>query len=178
MDPKANRLLLDAINQPVEIQAYDPAWPGRFAVERARLLELFPQAFHGIEHIGSTAVPGLAAKPVIDMLGGVESMYVADELLGPLCRAGYDTSKEFNATLGDRRWLMLHENGKRTHHLHLVIYGQTEWSSRLAFRDALRADAGLALRYETLKRSLAALHSGDREAYTAAKGEFIGSCLH
>ena len=59
-------------------------------------------------------MPGLAAKPVIDILAGVESMRTADELLGLLCEAGYDTSKEFNATLKDRRWLMLHENGKRS----------------------------------------------------------------
>jgi GrpB-like predicted nucleotidyltransferase (UPF0157 family) len=173
MDPSMNALLLAAINQRIDIQPYDPAWPGRFATEHARLLQLFPREFCGIEHIGSTAVPGLAAKPVIDILGGVMSLHVADELLGPLCKAGYDTSAEFNVTLKDRRWLMLHENGRRTHHLHLVIYAQMEWQSRLAFRDALRADPGLAFRYETLKRKLALLHVDDREAYTAAKTEFI-----
>jgi GrpB-like predicted nucleotidyltransferase (UPF0157 family) len=122
-------------------------------------------------------VPGLAAKPVIDMMAGVESMRVADELLGPLCRAGYDTSKEFNATLKDRRWLMRHENGKRTHHLHLVIHGDMEWLKCLAFRDALRANHGIASRYEKLKRELAILYSDDREAYTAAKSDFIRSVV-
>jgi GrpB-like predicted nucleotidyltransferase (UPF0157 family) len=145
--------------------------------ERIRLLRLFPEAFCSIEHIGSTAVPGLAAKPVIDMMAGVESMHVADDLLSPLCQAGYDTSMEFNATLKERRWLMLHENGKRTHHLHLLIHGQTEWLRNLAFRDAMRADPGLASRYETLKRECAILHSDDREAYTAAKTSFIRSVV-
>ncbi|MGA2233028.1 MAG: GrpB family protein [Tepidisphaeraceae bacterium] len=177
MDEKPNPILHAAINQRVEIQPYDPGWPARFASERTRLLQLFPGAFRGIEHFGSTAVPGLAAKPIIDILAGVESMLVADEILLPLCQAGYDTSKEFNATLKNERWLMLHENGKRTHHLHLVLHDQSEWRRKLAFRDALRADRALAVRYETLKRTLASLHSDDREAYTAAKSEFITSVV-
>ena len=177
VNPTPTSSLLDAITQRVEIQLYDPEWPCRFAIERTRLLHLFPEVFRGIEHFGSTAVPGLAAKPVIDILGGIESMRVADGMLGPLCDAGYDTSKEFNATLKDRRWLMLHKSGKRTHHLHLVIHGQTDWQRSLAFRDALRADHELALRYETLKRNLAMLHPDDREAYTAAKGDFIKSVV-
>jgi GrpB-like predicted nucleotidyltransferase (UPF0157 family) len=173
MDAKPNPMLLAPINQRVEIQAYDPGWPVRFASERTRLLQLLPDTFRGIEHFGSTAVPGLAAKPIIDILAGVDSMLVADEILLPLCQAGYDTSKEFNATLKDQRWLMLHENGKRTQHLHLVLHGQLEWRRKLAFRDALRADCGLAARYEALKRALASLYCDDREAYTAAKSEFI-----
>ncbi|HMD55070.1 MAG TPA: GrpB family protein [Phycisphaerae bacterium] len=177
MEPRPNPLLLDAINQRIEIQLYDAEWPGRFAIECTRLLYLFPETFLGIEHFGSTAVPGLAAKPVIDILAGIASMHIADELLSPLCRAGYDTSKEFNDTLKNRRWLMLHQNGKRTHHLHLVIFGQTDWQRNLAFRDALRADRELALRYQTLKRNLAAQHPDDREAYTAAKSEFIMSVI-
>ncbi len=161
----------------VEIQPYDPQWPARFAVERARLLQLLPESFLGIEHFGSTAVPGLAAKPVIDILAGVESMRVADELLDPLCEAGYDTSKEFNATLKDRRWLMLHKDGQRTHHLHLVIFGDVNWRRSLAFRDALRGDHALAQRYEFLKQTLAKQPPDDREAYTAAKGAFVDAAL-
>jgi GrpB-like predicted nucleotidyltransferase (UPF0157 family) len=177
MDPRPDPLLINAIKEQIEIQPYDLEWIDRFTHERTRLLKLFPKVFQGIEHIGSTAVPGLAAKPVIDMLGGVASMGVADELLNPLCRAGYDTSKEFNATLKDQRWLMRHKNGKRTHHLHLVVHGDREWQRMLAFRDALRADQGLAARYEKLKRNLAEQHGDNREAYTAAKADFIKSVV-
>src|SRR5262249_5008053 len=81
MDPNPNPLLLAAINQRIEIQHYDHEWLDRFTFERTRLLQLFPEVFKGIEHFGSTAVPGLAAKPVIDILAGVDSMRVADELL-------------------------------------------------------------------------------------------------
>jgi GrpB-like predicted nucleotidyltransferase (UPF0157 family) len=173
MESGLSRSLHEAIHQRVEIVNYDPEWPGRFAIERDRLLGLFSGTFSGIEHFGSTAVPLLAAKPVIDILAGVESMGVADWLLGPLCRAGYDTSKEFNATLKDQRWLMLQENGARKYHLHLVVYGELEWRQKLAFRDALRGDHELALQYERLKRELAMRHFKDREAYTAAKSDFI-----
>jgi GrpB-like predicted nucleotidyltransferase (UPF0157 family) len=177
MDLAPDPLLVEAINQRVEIQSYDPEWPGQFVVERTRLLQRFPEVFKGIEHFGSTAVPGLAAKPVIDILAGVDSLLIADQLLAPLCQMGYDTSKEFNATLPDRRWLMLHKNGRRTHHLHLVVHGQREWQRRLAFRDALRSDQVLALQYEALKRDLAQSLCDDREAYTAAKADFVKSVV-
>jgi GrpB-like predicted nucleotidyltransferase (UPF0157 family) len=177
MDQPLNPLLVAAINQRIALQPYDPAWPARFALERDRLIRLFPRRFQGIEHFGSTAVPGMIAKPIIDILAGVDSMAFADEVLPALCIAGYETSQEFNATLKIRRWLMLYENGKRTHHLHLVLHGQKDWKRSLAFRDMLRADAGLAARYETVKQNLAAKHPDDREAYTAGKTDFINAVL-
>ncbi|HJV94738.1 MAG TPA: inositol monophosphatase family protein [Albitalea sp.] len=154
------------------------AWPGQFQRERDRLLAALPGRFVSIEHIGSTAVPGLAAKPVIDMLGGVTSMAAADALLDDLCAMGYTTSVEYNATLTDRRWLMRHANGRRTHHLHLVVYGADAWRSRIAFRDALRADTTLRQRYLELKQQLAAQYAGDREAYARGKLPFIAQALH
>lgn len=166
-----------AIHEPVHLSAYDPAWPRLFEAERARLFGLFPRAFVAIEHFGSTAVPGLSAKPVIDMLGGVASMDQTDALLEALCGAGYTTSRAFNDSLQGRRWLMRWTEGRRTHHLHLVEHGGAEWRRRLAFRDALRADAGLAADYEQLKRRLAATHGHDREAYTSAKAAFVRDVL-
>lgn len=95
-----------AIHEEVALFPYDPTWPTLFEKERARLLDLFPDEFLAIEHIGSTAVPDLSAKPIIDILAGVDSISRADELLEPLCRAKYATSKEYNASLVGRRWLM------------------------------------------------------------------------
>jgi GrpB-like predicted nucleotidyltransferase (UPF0157 family) len=86
-------------------------------------------------------------------------------------------SRQFNATLTDKRWLMRHANGKRTHHLHLAIPGQPLRRKMVGFRDALRADAGVAARYESLKRKLAAQPANDREAYTAEKTEFINRAV-
>jgi GrpB-like predicted nucleotidyltransferase (UPF0157 family) len=165
-----------AIHEEVRLQPYDPRWPGLFAAERDRLLLLTPQLparLIDIQHIGSTAVPGLVAKPVIDMLAGVESMAAAEALLAPLCANGYTTSAEFNASLNDRKWLMRWADGRRTHHLHIVVHGGQVWAERLRFRDALRADAALAARYAALKAELAAKHPRDRESYTDAKAAFV-----
>ncbi|WP_218313678.1 GrpB family protein [Halomonas sp. 18071143] len=166
-----------AINEPVAIYPYDDAWPLLFEQECSRLLRLFPGDFLAIEHIGSTAVPGLSAKPVIDIMAGVEAMPRADALMEPLCQAKYTTSMEYNASLVGRRWLMRWANGRRTHHLHLMVYESNEWQKRLAFRDALRGNIDIAQQYERNKWAWAAEFSSDREAYTAAKGDFIREVL-
>ncbi|BBI50470.1 hypothetical protein HORIV_28910 [Vreelandella olivaria] len=167
-----------AIHEEVALFPYDLAWPTLFEKERDRLLALFPDQFLAIEHIGSTAVPDLSAKPIIDILAGVDSMSRADELLEPLCRAKYATSMEYNASLVGRRWLMRWADGRRTHHLHLMVYGSEEWHRRLAFRNRLRDSTELAQQYERSKRQWAAAFKTDREAYTAAKGDFIHEALN
>ena len=165
--------LFAAIHEHVALQAHDASWPAGFADERARLLALFPVVLIDVQHIGSTAVDGLVAKPIIDILAGVESMAVDASLAQALGNAGYSTSAAFNATLTDRQWFMRWADGRRTHHLHVVVHGGSVWNQRLGFRDALRASAALRERYAALKSSLAALHPNDREAYTDAKAGFI-----
>lgn len=169
--------LHSAIEEAVRIFPYDERWPSLFEKERCRLMCLFPDCFLAIEHFGSTAVPGLSAKPVIDILAGVDSISRADELMESLCQAKYTTSMEFNASLMSRRWLMRWAEGRRTHHLHLVVYGSHEWCQRLAFRNMLRADTALAERYEQNKQWWAEKFRTDREAYTAAKTSFIWEAL-
>ena len=171
--PEDARSLAAAIEESVSLHAPDPAWAGAFELERDRLLTLVPGVFVEIAHIGSTAVPGLAAKPIIDILAGVASLEGVDALVDRLCEHGYATSNAFNATLTDRRWLMRWKDGHRTHHLHVVAHGGRPWRERLGFRDALRADPALAQRYAALKTRLAAEHRADREAYTAAKADFV-----
>lgn len=162
-----------AIHEEVALVAHDPSWPALFDAERERLLALFPQQLLGIEHVGSTAIPGVPAKPVIDILAGVASMAAADALTAPLLASGYTTSAEFNARLTDRRWFMRWAEGRRTHHLHVVVHGAGEWRRRLLFRDVLRGDQALARRYAELKQALAVQHPADREAYTEAKTAFV-----
>jgi GrpB-like predicted nucleotidyltransferase (UPF0157 family) len=164
-----------AIHEDVVLQAYDARWPDRFVAERDRLLALFPLIFVDIEHIGSTAVPGLVAKPIVDLLAGVETMAMARSLAEPLREAGYTTSVEFNAALTDRQWFMRWARGHRTHHLHIVVHGGPVWARHLRFRDALRASPVFAARYAALKARLAVLHPTDREAYTHAKTAFVTS---
>lgn len=169
--------LHNAIHEDVTLVPYDPRWPILFQAERDRLSGLFPDAFVSIEHFGSTAVPGLSAKPIIDILAGVKSMSLAESLVDPLCQSQYTTSAEFNARLEERRWLMRWANGHRTHHLHLVVYGESEWQRRLAFRDALRSNPELARSYEEHKMHLVSEFGSDREAYTEAKAEFVRKAL-
>ena len=163
-----------AIHEAVALHAYNPQWPALFAAERDRLLGLFPQMI-AVEHIGSTAVPGLSAKPIIDLMAGVASMEMAISLTILLCQSGYTTSSEFNAPLTDRQWFMRWADGHRTHHLHVVVHECDIWNARLKFRDALRGNAGLAARYLQLKQRLASENAQDREAYTLAKTAFIQS---
>lgn len=171
MTPQAS--LQQAIHEEVALVPYDAMWPALFEAERQRLASLFPHQMLDIQHIGSTAMPGMLAKPVIDILAGVASMAVADALVGPLQASSYTTSAEFNATLSDRRWFMRWDQGRRTHHLHLVVLGDTEWRRRLYFRDRLCADPVLAQSYALLKQALAVQHGADREAYTQAKTAFV-----
>lgn len=161
----------------VTLEPANPAWPRLFEKEKTRLLEAFPSHFKGLEHIGSTAVPGLDAKPIVDMLGGVTSLAEADALLEPLCVLGWDTSPAFNATLLDRRFLLRWPEGVRTHHLHLVVYGSEAWHERLKFRDCLRAHPDVAQRYLALKLELAERYRDNREAYTGAKTAFVREAL-
>ena len=167
-----------AIYEIVKLYDHDASWPAAFLVERERLISLFPAQFVEVEHIGSTAIPGLKAKPIIDILAGVKSMAVAEALAESLCRSGYTMSAEFNKTLVDRKWFMRSANGRRTHHLHVVVHGAKPWNERILFRDALRQQPELAARYAALKSQLAETHRTDREAYTDAKAEFIrAACI-
>jgi GrpB-like predicted nucleotidyltransferase (UPF0157 family) len=166
-----------AIHEEVALVPWQAGWPALFEAEKRRLLGLFPGRLVQVEHFGSTAVPGMPAKPVIDILAGVESMAVAEALFEPLLAHGYTTSREFNAMLPDRKWFMRASGGRRTHHLHVVVFGSAQWDERLRFRDLLRADAALARSYAALKEDLAARHRGDREAYTEGKSAFVAAAI-
>lgn len=162
-----------AIHEEVALVEYNPHWPAMFLAERERLMKRFSVQMLDVQPFGSTAIPGMPAKPIVDLLAGVESMEVADSLVEPLLHYGYTTSAEFNASLSDRRWFMRWAEGHRTHHLHVVVLGGQQWRRRLRFRDLLRSDADLARRYALLKKEAAARHTADREAYTDAKSDFI-----
>jgi GrpB-like predicted nucleotidyltransferase (UPF0157 family) len=165
-----------AINDAIRVEAYDADWPGRFGAERDRLAALAPELMT-IEHIGSTAMPGLAAKPIIDIMAAVPSLDVADQLVHRLCANGYITSADFNRKLLDRRWLMRYAGGCRTHHLHLLRADSAHWTECIRFRDLLRRDGKLMEQYAALKRTLADAFGSDRESYGNAKATFITSAI-
>ena len=151
----------------VELVEYDPGWPALYELERKRLAPLL-EALE-IHHIGSTAVPGLLAKPIIDIVALVRDL---DAPIAALIDSGYQYARAFNATLTHRRFLCYPTASHRTHHLHLVD-DRTELERRLRFRDRLRTDPALTAEYVTLKRALAARYPEDREAYTEAKAPFV-----
>jgi GrpB-like predicted nucleotidyltransferase (UPF0157 family) len=159
----------------VVIVDYDPEWPRLFEEERRRLRAALPRA-GSIEHMGSTSVPGLGAKPIIDIMVGVRDRAEADMFQKRLEPAGYlDVTPE----PGETEWFYCLGRGTRQlyYHVHLVIEGSRHWRRQLAFRDKLRADPGLAAEYDALKRRLADYHGEDREGYTEAKTEFITGVL-
>ncbi len=155
------------------LTSYSAEWPQKFEIAKGELVAEFSDEFLGIEHIGSTAIPGISAKPIIDILVGVRSMQCADEVIPRLLKRGWDTSEEFNRTIGERRFLLKWPDGVRTHHLHLVIFEGPHWFPALVFRDRLKKDSALCSDYENLKHSLAQRFGDDREGYTAAKETFI-----
>jgi len=160
---------------PVIIADYDPLWPSQFDAERAILLEAIgPWLVGPIEHVGSTAIPGLAAKPVIDIMAGVETLDASRAAIAALAGHQY-CYYPYRADV--MHWFCKPSPAHRTHHLHLVPYGSPHWIRQIAFRDYLRAHAAVADEYAQLKRRLADEHRFDREAYTDAKTPFIEAVL-
>ncbi|MEA2351164.1 MAG: hypothetical protein QOG86_2105 [Thermoleophilaceae bacterium] len=155
----------------VRIDPYDPGWPARFGEERA-LLEgvLDGWITGGIHHAGSTAVPGLAAKPVIDILVGVAGLDRARPCIEPLAGLGYLYAPY---RPDEMLWFCKPSPERRTHHLHIVPTGSPRFRAELGFRDHLRAHRLVAADYEALKRELAERFPHDREAYTEAKSDFV-----
>ncbi len=160
---------------PVRLAAYDPSWPSLFDSERAVLLNVLSVWLSGpIEHIGSTAVPGLVAKPVIDIMAGVQGLDASRPAIDTLVQRGW-TYFPYRAEI--MHWFCKPSPAFRTHHLHLVPFGSPLWVERLAFRDCLRRDPVVAAEYAALKRDLARRYEFDREAYTDAKEPFVRQVL-
>jgi GrpB-like predicted nucleotidyltransferase (UPF0157 family) len=166
---------LRAGEEPVVVVAHDPAWALRFEEDRAVLERLLaPWLNGGIHHIGSTAVAGLAAKPVVDVLAGVRSLVEARAAIPVLVEDGW-LYAPYRAE--EMHWFCRPSASRRELHLHVVETGSPAYRRRLAFRDALRADPALRERYTRLKEDLAARFHDDRDAYTRAKAEFIDSAI-
>jgi GrpB-like predicted nucleotidyltransferase (UPF0157 family) len=160
---------------PVRLVPYDPSWPSLFEAERT-VLEgvLGPWLAGSIEHVGSTAVPGLLAKPVIDIMAAVHSLDASRPAISVLVHRGWF---HFPYRADVMHWFGKPSPAFRTHHLHLVPFRSPLWIERLAFRDCLRCSPAVAAEYAALKQSLAQRYEFDREAYTEAKGPFVQQVL-
>jgi GrpB-like predicted nucleotidyltransferase (UPF0157 family)/GNAT superfamily N-acetyltransferase len=162
-------------SEPVSISRYDPDWPARFERERAALEgAIGGWITGGIHHVGSTAVPGLDAKPIIDILAGVADLEASRACFEPLAGLGYVYAPYLPEQM---HWFCKPHPARRTHHLHLVPTGAGRFDDELAFRDRLREQPRTARAYAALKHNLAARFRDDREAYTEAKADFIRETL-
>jgi GrpB-like predicted nucleotidyltransferase (UPF0157 family) len=162
----------------VRIHASDPRWPALFSSEADRLNAMIAHRDLGplaLEHVGSTAVPGLAAKPILDLMAGLPPDTDWKPYVSTLLAAGYEARGPQG--IAERELFVLGPEESRTHHLHVVEKGSRFWIDHLEFRDRLRGDPELAGSYAKLKYDLAARHIGDREAYTSGKAAFIAAVL-
>ncbi len=155
----------------LKIVAYDPAWVDGYRRARDRLMGLPGSPFADVEHIGSTAVPGLAAKPVVDMLASVENLGAVEAFSARLEDLGY---RERDAGFAYRKLLQrTASDGRLSYNLHIVTTAAWPEATERLFRDWLCAHPDVADAYADLKVALAARHGGDLRAYTDAKSDFI-----
>jgi GrpB-like predicted nucleotidyltransferase (UPF0157 family) len=164
-------------DQAIELTDYDPGWLDQFREQQVRLTELLrPWLAAPIEHVGSTAVPGLRAKPIIDLLAPVRSLAVARAAIPELEGDGWlywaeDPNQHY------RLWFLRPDPAARTHHLQILEFGGRDFLAITSFREALRNDPVLRDAYARLKQDLARRHRDDRNAYTNAKSDFVRSVL-
>jgi GrpB-like predicted nucleotidyltransferase (UPF0157 family) len=154
----------------IRVVPYDPDWPRRFEAERVPLEGALAAWLEGgIHHIGATSVPGLAAKPFVDMMAGVRDLEEARAAYTPLLANGWEHRPH--------RPGIAHHFSKPGYGLHLTEPGSDLWNERLAFRDALRADPELVGEYAALKLGLAEEHPDDPRAYLEGKRQFVARVL-
>jgi GrpB-like predicted nucleotidyltransferase (UPF0157 family) len=159
---------VSGLSERVELFDHDPSWAEVFELERARLAPVFDESAVGIEHIGSTSVPELCAKPIVDILVGLRQLELSDEQVAAMKELGYQYLGEYG--LPGR--LFFRKGEPRTHNVHVVRRGGEHWERQLLFRDALRTDPEERRSYDAFKRRLAA-EGHPREVYTELKTPFI-----
>ncbi|MEX2214573.1 MAG: GrpB family protein [Phycisphaeraceae bacterium] len=155
----------------VRLAEYSPDWPRTFERERERILAACGDHLHAIEHVGSTSVPGLIAKPVLDIMPALRTPQAGEAIIEPMTALGYEYRGAFG--LPGRFFFVLRSGDDNVVHCHAWPREHPQVRRHVAFRDYLRAHPEAAAEYAALKRKLAGQHETDREAYTDAKDEFI-----
>lgn len=154
----------------ITVEVYNPDWPRQFEEEAEGWRNILGDSFRAIHHVGSTAVPGLMAKPIIDILLEVEDLALLDTKSKEIEDLDYEIKGEYG--IPGRRYFRKGKL-KRTHHVHAFEIGDPNISRHLAFRDYLIAHPGIAQEYGILKRQIAEWVGDDRRAYSAAKNDFV-----
>lgn len=159
----------------VRLSEYSQEWHEAFLRERELLTRALGEKAVAIEHIGSTSVPGLKAKPILDIAVGLRTLEPAAALIQPLAELGY-AFRPGSGVLG-RLFFAKGPEDCRTHYLHCEEYGSAHWRNQLAFRDRLIQNPELRQAYEDLKEGLARQYPNDRQRYTQGKEDFIETVL-
>ncbi len=162
---------------PVEIAPYNPTWVTTFLSEADKLRQAIPFPNITIEHIGSTAVVGLAAKPIIDIMIGFNSLKDAEASIPVIETLGYVYIPEYEDEIPDRRYFHKPAVTPRLFHLHCAELGGNFWLKQMAFRNYLRSHPQTCKAYQQLKEKLAVRYRFNRSAYTDAKTDFIEGIL-
>ncbi|WP_377890593.1 GrpB family protein [Alkalihalobacillus sp. R86527] len=157
----------------VHLVDYDANWPEQFEKEKECIQKATDVV--GIEHVGSTSIEGLSAKPIIDIAVGIRDLAEVESMKDPLAQAGYKYVHK--PELEDRRFFRKGAWGEGTTHVHICDYEGAQWKEKLAFRDYLRAHPAVAKEYEALKQTLASRYKDDRPTYTREKEPFIKRVL-
>jgi len=159
----------------VELSPYDDAWPRLFEAEKQQILVALDGLIFELEHVGSTSVPGLAAKPLIDTIASMRSLSDYTKAIAPLRALGYEFMPE--RVFKDRVFFPKGPRDNRTFHLSLVKENSEQWIDTLLFRDYLRDHPTERHEYQALKQKLALKFADNRQRYTEAKRGFISSVL-
>lgn len=166
------------MSEQITIVDPDPGWPALFEAEQTRLRLALGHKLIRIEHMGSTAIPGLAAKPIIDLIAAARDLDDVRAWVEPLQTLGYTYISKYEAEMPERRFFQKYDaEGRRTHHLHIYDLPTFHARPERLFRDYVRAHPEVAQPYAQLKRSLAERLGHDRAAYTEAKTDFIQSVV-
>ena len=158
----------------VKLLPHDEQWHQLFAEEKARLRAVIGEFVVGIEHVGSTSVCGIAAKPILDLAIEISDKASGERAIAPLENIGYIYRGE-NGIAG--RFYFVKGAPRRTHHLHMLLSGSDELRDHLAFRDYLRRNPSAAAAYDRLKKELAQKFGNDRDAYLDGKAGFVEKIL-
>ncbi len=162
----------------VEIVEYDPNWETLYRNEESKILAVIGHIAVAVEHVGSTAVLGLGAKPTIDIMVAVHRLSDADKCIEPLSSIGYEYQPEHEESMPERRFFRKGQPPKEQHyHLHMVEKKSEFWRRHLAFRDYMRTHPEIAQQYYELKKESATKYGSDREGYNEAKTSFIESIV-
>ncbi|NHK32731.1 MAG: GrpB family protein [Asgard group archaeon] len=171
--------LFRKVTEPIIIEKYNADWIAKYEKTKNKLLEIIDEFVVAIEHIGSTAIPGLASKPVIDILIGLRSLEDAEKCISKLIEHEYEYVQEHEKVLPNRRFFRKPAKGlgKREYHVHMVEINSYFWKRQLLFRDYIKSHPDALREYEALKYSLALKFKENRQAYVDGKDEFIEKIL-